>query len=101
MNQNRDFEPEFYCSSPSSLCGIGPDARDAVPALIAWARANPDRGVDAALVFAAIGPDAREAVSMLIQLAKNPPAVPSWSRSTALSALAAIGPDAGAALPTL
>jgi HEAT repeat protein len=58
----------------AALGWFGPDAKEAVPALIK-ALADPDLGVrlDAATALGAIGPDAKDAVPALQRIAEKDP----------------------------
>jgi hypothetical protein len=81
------------------LSRLGPEARDAVPALGEAVRnGEPLVRQNAALALGAIGPDARDAVPALTAALHDP----EWAvrRQAALS-LGKIGPDARAAVPEL
>ena len=84
-----------------ALGAMGPDAKDAVPALIDVLKTDSDHGVRlfAAASLGAIGPDARDSVPALIDALKADSDI--VVRRTAASALGAIGPDAKDAVPAL
>jgi len=79
---------------------FGPDAKDAVPALIEILRQDPKLGVrnSAAQSLGLIGPDARNAIPELIAGLKEKD---SYMRLACAQALGRIGPDASDAVPDL
>jgi HEAT repeat protein len=89
----------FYGSAASALGSIGPDARAAVPALIAVYKspAIKDRA-SIASVLAEFGPDAKEAVPALIEALKTKDKILACEAAWALGA---IGKEARAAVPAL
>jgi hypothetical protein len=67
-------DPFVARAAATALGGIGPEAREAVPALLEALRgSDPSLTATAAKALGAIGPDAREAVPILKSLAENPP----------------------------
>jgi HEAT repeat protein len=82
----------------SLLRPLGPQARDAVPALVRLLKQsnNMDESRDVIETLASIGPDAKDAVSVLTAKLDD-----SWLRLRAVSALGQIGPSARSALPAL
>ena len=92
-------DPQVADAVVSALAALGPEARDAAPALIDYAKTGDRRGRPAALMaLAKIGPVVPEVVPTLT-LALNDPDVE--VREAAVQALGVIGPPARGALSAL
>ena len=93
-----DPDPAVKVQGSFGLSRLGPEARDAVPALITCLQGETLVRENAALALGAIGPDAKEAVPALIRLLSDP----EWTvRRQAATALGQIGPDAKEAVNAL
>lgn len=65
-----DASATLRAKAAQALGNLGPDAREAVPALIE-ALQDPDVRTDAATALGNIGPDAKEAISALTEISQN------------------------------
>jgi HEAT repeat protein len=91
--------PDWLAEAAKALGKIGPQAKSAVPALIACLKApDPRLNLEACLALAQIGKDSLPAVPDLIAILKNPK---SSARASAMLALGQIGPGAKQAVPVL
>jgi HEAT repeat protein len=94
----RDPNPTVQAQGAYGLSRLGPEARDAVPALIEAMKGETLVRENAALALGQIGPEAREAVPTLIEVLNDP----EWTvRRHAAIALGEIGPDAMQAVRNL
>jgi HEAT repeat protein len=93
-----DPNPAVQVQGAFGLSRLGPDAREAVPGLIASLEGEALVRQNAALALGAIGPEAKGAVPALIRLLSDP----EWTvRRQAATALGQIGPDAKEAVKAL
>jgi HEAT repeat protein len=93
-----DSKSAVQAQGAYGLSLLGPDAREAVPALIKCLKKESIVRQNAALALGKIGPDAREAVPALIEALRDP----DWAvRRQAAIALGRMGPEARSALPIL
>jgi HEAT repeat protein len=95
----RDGDPDAQSQAAYGLSLHGPDAAQAVPALVdALASSHALLRQNSALALGRIGPAARAAVPALTDVLRDP----EWTvRRQAAMALGEIGPDAAVAAPTL
>lgn len=93
-------DPQHRVTAASTLFGMGPKARAAVPALAEALSNDPssDMRVSAAMALESIGPDAAPAVPALVRALKDRETV---VRQRAAIALGSIGAGARDALPAL
>jgi HEAT repeat protein len=93
-----DTNPAVQAQGAYGLSLLGPEARDAVPALIEALTKETIVRQNAALALGHIGPDAKAAVPALIGALSDS----EWTvRRQAALALGEIGAEAGAAIPQL
>jgi HEAT repeat protein len=93
-----DPSPAVQAQGAYGLSLLGPEARDAVPALIEALTKESIVRQNAALALGHIGPDAKDAVpALIVALGDSEWAV----RRQAALALGGIGPEARAAIPEL
>ncbi len=95
----KSSDPRIRARAATTLWGLGPNARAAVPALaLSVGDAEMEVRVASAMALEAIGPDSRDAVPALVRALKDREGrVRQW----AAKALGKIGPPAKEALPAL
>ena len=98
--KDKDEDMKVRGSTAGVLCEIGPDAKDAVPALIgALKDDNLVVRASTAIALGEIGPDAKDAVPALSKVLVDDEE--SLVRMTAAQTLGKMGPDAKDAVPAL